>query len=419
MAYGEKEAHVKSDKIEEDTKKAKSTQLLGKTEDGGFGALTRSISRRLSRAPTILMSSIDGSKRRASRSNSSMGGMSKGGAITTPTATTAHGFFETPTNNATTSPSDDSVTNPTATPAPGLDRRTSKYGSQLSPGLLEHSGYLAVPPFVKTPLKGRLRGAVLDHFATNIKAREEIQAQLIQALRSRRYNRFKDECLKQSLKIFLGNGASTGKPSQAELEKWADDAWESAKSVPNSAESNLGAVADDAWLKAMEDHGHLKMRVATIDEETVMWWKKSFEETWERAWKSAWKAAWSAIWTGAWGDAAKKGVEFGIQEFMDGDSRLNAPDAFEVIIESQQSFKQVRTTFAEKATYMDGLRTTFSMFKELNHLHTALQNSLPVSHENVMEISLVMRNKVSEQSQYRFDCPKPHSLATSHADSST
>ncbi|KAF8597525.1 hypothetical protein BDV93DRAFT_547910 [Ceratobasidium sp. AG-I] len=393
VGYGEKRAQETVEKMELEVRKATSTRAPSKTENNGFEALTRSISRRLSQAPTIIMSSIEGPKRRVSRSGTWLGNGSKLDAIS---ATAVSDTSATATNNAMSSPSNIPVAKTTSISTPSLGRRTSKYGNQLSPSVPEHGEHLADPASdtkrVEIPSKGRLRRVVLDNLAPNTKLREDIHAQLIQTSRSRTHTRFKDKCSKESLKSFLRDEARTGQPSEEELEEQANSAWESAKAAPNSAESNLRSVAENAWLTAMEDHGRLKIQVAMIEDIAELW-KKSFEATWERAWKTAWKAAWSSIWSSAWRDAADKGIGFGIQEFTDGDRRLNVPDAFDAIVESQQTFKQVQKIFVERTTYMDSLRTTFSMFKELNRLHMALQNSMPVSHESVVAISLSARNK--------------------------
>ncbi|KAG9076609.1 hypothetical protein FRC06_009413, partial [Ceratobasidium sp. 370] len=158
----------------------------------------------------------------------------------------------------------------------------------------------------------------------------------------------------------------------------------------NSPEHNLHDRAEQEWVATVKPSGATILSLGGEEQQRRIKaiWKETFEETWEAAWTESWKCAWQRAWKYGWEQAKHKGIESGVDGvFKDAEAEEIKP------LFGWESYQQVKTVIDTEATYLEVLGKMHSMCKEINHLHTRLQHSIPIAHEHIMVIKVDQSKK--------------------------
>ncbi|KAG9113521.1 hypothetical protein FRC07_007773 [Ceratobasidium sp. 392] len=171
---------------------------------------------------------------------------------------------------------------------------------------------------------------------------------------------------------------------QQELDQRASEAWAHVMGTADVAEPKLKAIAEQEWkTKAAQPFTAIALGLMSKQNrfQVIAAWEEAFKRTWKAVWKDSWKAAWRATWKHGWKEAEAKGIDFGVEDYL-----KDVPVEEEKSLMNLKSYKGVKSVIEKEETYLGTLSQMNSLCKELNQLHSALQNSIPTPHEHVMEI---------------------------------
>ncbi|QRV94391.1 hypothetical protein RhiJN_22409 [Ceratobasidium sp. AG-Ba] len=178
---------------------------------------------------------------------------------------------------------------------------------------------------------------------------------------------------------------------KSDLESRAISAWNSAVHASNSPEKNRIDHAQWEWLGATRRPGTIVSPPILGEEQerqVLAKWKENFRTTWKAVWIDSWMAAWQSSWEYGWEEASEKAVNFGMSKVL---KEIETQD-IKFLLELR-SFQQVKKIIEAQKTYLGALGRMHLMCKELNHLHSTLAHSIPISHEDVMIIRVAQSKK--------------------------
>lgn len=221
-------------------------------------------------------------------------------------------------------------------------------------------------------------------------------------VRERKHREKKEDAQAQAIKA-MSMMLNEAKPTQEQLNKQADEAWQRTKRLSSNLEYNLNQLAEREWQKISEGRGLIASPFLPVDPTL---WKKGFIESWERAWKESWAAAWQAVWEQGWHAAVARGVEFGVEEVLDlsqNASRINYRQ-----LQSTESYLKVKEIIKQKdLNQTRRLEHVHSMMKELYFLYESLRHSISAIRDDCLEITVFTGRKVRTYPFYCMTEPQP------------
>ncbi|QRV79752.1 Tuberin [Ceratobasidium sp. AG-Ba] len=229
------------------------------------------------------------------------------------------------------------------------------------------------------PRSNRLRAVIRKKLIT--KRRTDQYRKEGQEVRESWYKRGQDQTRKAALGM-VDAMISMGKLNREVLSGSSDDAWNRAQGVSHGSERHLDDQADREWTKRADTLISPLMGEEERREMSSIW-KEAFKNTWKLAWKAAWEEAWESSWQRGWKAAATKAFEFGVDEILD---TVETKEIQELM--SSEKYKQVEKEIDQESAYSDCLSKLRSVFRELDQLHSILQQSIPMPHNDIMNIQV-------------------------------
>ncbi|KAG9123181.1 hypothetical protein FRC07_000131 [Ceratobasidium sp. 392] len=174
--------------------------------------------------------------------------------------------------------------------------------------------------------------------------------------------------------------------NQAEVAAESRLAWDRVGSMENSLEQKMRERAESEWRRETQRSETVIMALLVLGQQRTSYMSSrtdAFERVWQIAWEEAWRFAWQETWKFGWSDGAAKGIEFGVAAALED----LATDENNFLLELA-SYERIKNEIHNEPTAFSSLSKARSMYKELEFLYTALRNSTPMSHENIMKIRM-------------------------------
>ncbi|CAE6475479.1 unnamed protein product [Rhizoctonia solani] len=298
-----------------------------------------------------------------------------------------------PISEASTSRIDLSATSPAA----GITGAASQLFPVTSPvqATSPQSPDSSIPPSgIATPRPRsestkRLRKHIITRWS-NPEPYSDFEASFRDKNQERKYRENKESsCKKATQRIPLD--LLRTKLQEVDPAKQAAEAWDRANSISSKVpfQQKLKALAQQEWETMVIQNGSTSFTAASESN-----WKNGFISAWERTWKESWAAAWTAVWKLSFREAISRGIEFGVDDVFDLDSKLRRKTYDQLV--SSDPYKELQELLNNTSS-LETLEQIHQWMKELGYLSELLQHSVPTLRDEYVEITVESKVTCDDQ----------------------